>query len=733
MIQIHNPTGLESPMKTVASLLPFFQPKSIAVVGASRDSSSIGYRLLDTIVQGGFTGQIFPINPKATEILGFRTYSTVTEIPGTVELAVIAVPRDAVLSVVDECAAKGIKAVLVISAGFAEVGEAGKTLQQQLTQTVRAEGIRLIGPNCLGLLTTQPDVKLNATFVPVSVPTGSVAMSSDSGALGLAILARAAQAGIGISSFVSVGNRGDVSSNDLLEYWEQDPQTEVILLYLESFGNPRRFAQIAQRVSRTKPIVVVKGGRTAAGQRAAGSHTAALAADNIAVDALFGQTGVIRTETLEDMFHLVTALGHQPLPQGHRVGIVTNAGGPAILCSDMCESQGLCVPELSEKTQSQLASYLPSAASLANPVDMIASAGPADFEETIQVLMKSGEVDSLIVIYVAAEQTVAEQIPPVISSAVANARVHGTTSVPVLACFMPELPRKPQVNNSEIIPYYQFPEQPARALGKMAAYSRWRNQSVGHYSDYTDVDLVAAKTICAKALDSRGPGWLTTQETRSLLRAFRLPVSAGGVARTATEATTFAKQLGFPVAVKLASRQILHKTEFGGVHLNLTNAQEVRAAFESIRDKLASEGQSGAMEGVLVQPMIEGGTEVMVGVTHDSLFGHLLAFGLGGIHVEILGDVVFRVAPISDQDARQMIQSIRGSRLLSGYRGHPPADVGALEDLILRISHLVTHIPEVAEMDLNPIFALAPGEGCRIVDARIKVQSIGRLEFQTGA
>lgn len=711
---------------TAASLSPFFRPHAVAVVGASRDPAAIGHQLLDALVRGEFRGVVYPVNPKATTIRGLRAYPSVRELPEPVDLAVVAVPRDAVLGVVDDCAARGVRALVVISAGFAEVGREGTELQKRLVEKVRGYGMRLIGPNCLGLVSTDPDVRLNATFVPYFPPRGGVAMSSDSGALGLAALAVACRLGLGVSGCVSVGNRADVSSNDLLEYWEEDDATRVILLYLESFGNPRRFARIARRVSRRKPIIAVKAGRTRAGRRAAGSHTAALAAADVAVDALFHQTGILRAETLQEMFDLAAGLGSQPLPPGRRVAIVTNAGGPAILCADACEAAGLSVPELSEKTRTQLAAFLPRTASLGNPVDMIASATPEDFGRAIRTVLSSGEVDALIAIAVSTGTCEAGAAARAIAESAEAAHESSAVGKPVLACLMPEQAGLGLAGSrKEKVPCYAFPEAAARVLGKAAAYAEWRAQPLGKVPDFGDIDLPSARALCQGGLEKRGSGWLSTEETRVVLQAMRLPLAPGGVARTAEEAAALARRLGFPVAVKLASQRLTHKTEIGGVRLGLTDEAAVRQAFEEIRTRLARDGNVDAMEGVLVQAMIYGGTEVLVGMTHDPLFGPLVAFGLGGIHVEILGDVCFRVTPLTDHDASEMVRAIRGYRLFQGYRGHPAADVAALEDLLLRVSRLVEEVPEISELDLNPVFALPPGLGCRIVDARIALKPTG--------
>jgi acetyl coenzyme A synthetase (ADP forming)-like protein len=716
-------TEMRDRVSTTASLRPFFYPQSVAVIGASRAPSSIGYRIVEALAANGFHGSIYPVNPHASEICSLPAYPSIRDIPEPVDLAVVAVPRDAVLGVVDECAERGVKALVVITAGFAETGADGRALQQRLVEKVRGCGMRMVGPNCLGLLNTDPRVRLNASFSPFFPPPGSVAMSSQSGALGIAILALARRRRLGVSTFVSVGNKADVSSNDLLQFWEEDERTRVILLYLESFGNPRRFARIARRVGRTKPIVALKAGRSQSGTRAAGSHTAALAASDVAVDALFRQTGVIRAETVDEMFDFAAALGSQPLPRGRRVAIVTNAGGPGILCADACEAGGLSVSELSEATRSSLAAFLPPTASLANPVDMIASASPDHFRRAVETVLAASEVDSLIVIFIPVGVVKTEEVARAVGEGVAAARAAGHGMKPALACMMAEEDApNPLLLDSETIPVYAFPEAAGRALGKIAAYANWRAAPLGVIPNFTDIDSDKAREICVNALKARGAGWLSTEETRAVLAAMGLPLPPGGIAKTADEAAKLARAVGYPVALKLASHSIVHKTEIGAVRLNLSNENSVRRAFEEIRSRLARDGMLDAMDGVLVQPMILSGVEVMVGVTADPLFGPLIAFGLGGIHVEILGDVRFRITPLSDRDAAEMVREIRGFRLLEGYRGHPPADVAAIEEALLRVSRLVEEVPEIGELDLNPIFALPPGQGCSIADARIRVQ-----------
>ncbi|MEX2355473.1 MAG: GNAT family N-acetyltransferase, partial [Thermaerobacterales bacterium] len=709
---------------TVASLTPLLMPRAIAVIGASRNPAAIGYRVLQNLVSGGFQGPVYPVNPHAAAVGSIHAYPSVEDIPGPVDMAVIAVPSDRVLETVDACATKQIEALVVISAGFAETGEAGRQLQDRLAAKVRGHGMRMVGPNCLGLLNTDPQVSMNASFAPAFPAGGRVAMSSQSGALGLAILQYAEDVGLGMSSFISVGNKADVSGNDLLQYWEEDENTDLILLYLESFGNPRRFARIARRVGRSKPILAVKGGRTAAGLRAAGSHTAALAASDVAVDALFQQSGVIRADTLDDMFDTANLLAHQPLPAGKRVAVLTNAGGPGILCADACESAGLVLPPLSDATQAKLAEFLPAAASLENPVDMIASAGIDAYRRAIPILLADSEVDSLVVIHIPVGMSDVGQVAEALYAGVDAARGDGVDAAkPVLACVMEPRGRPSAMNGPEgqrQIPNYRFPESAARALARVTEYAVWRNAPEGMLVDLPGIDLSTVKDIVAAA----GPagGWLSAGDTRRVLTAMGMPVLPGGLARSEDDAAALAVQVGFPVAVKLTSSTMVHKTEFGGVRLNLNDDEEVRQAYRDIKQRIHELGRLDEMEGVLIQPMVTGGIELVIGSTEDPNFGPLVAFGLGGIHVEILSDVIFRITPLTDLDADRMIRGISGYPLLKGYRGHPPADIDAVRDLLLRVARLVEEVPEIAELDLNPVMALGPGQGCRIVDARVSVR-----------
>jgi acetyl coenzyme A synthetase (ADP forming)-like protein len=707
---------------TAASLRPMLEPRAVAVIGASRDPKSIGRRILDALVRAGFSGPIYPINPAATEVGGLHAYRSVREAPAGVDLAVVAVPRDRVLAVVDDCAGAGVRSLVVITAGYAEAGAEGVALQQELVERVRAYGMRMVGPNCMGLLNASPAMQLNASFSPIFPRPGHVGLSSQSGALGLAILALAASRGVGLSTFVSVGNKADVSGNDLLEYWEEDEGTRVILLYLESFGNPRRFARLARRIGRSKPIVAVKAGRTRGGSRAAGSHTAALAANDVAVDALFHQAGVIRADTIDEMFDVAACLDAQPLPAGRRVAIVTNAGGPGILAVDACESSGLEVAPFSAETRARLGAFLPHAASTTNPVDMIASAGPDEYRQAVEVALADSSTDALIVILAPVDTEQSAATVAAICQGIATARRGGATAKPILACIMAD-PGRPQPMDAagERIPAYAFPENAARALARISAYAEWRARPAGLLWGFDDIHAADARAICHGVLEARGDDWLTHDEVHRVLVAFGLPVVAGGVARNADEAAALGSVLGFPVAAKVVSPHVQHKSEIGGVCLNLHTQADVRRAFDDIQARARAAGVLDGIDGVLIQPMIAGGVETLVGVAVDRLFGPLIGFGLGGILVELLGDVRFRIAPLTDHDVDELLREVRGFPMLQGYRGQPPADVAALRDLLLRVSRLADEVPEIIELDLNPVVALPAGQGCRVVDARIRV------------
>jgi len=711
-------------LATAASLKPLLEPDAVAVIGASRERSSIGRRVLDAVLAARFQGQVYAVNPRASEVGGLTALASARDLPSGVDLAVVAVPAAAVLGVVDDCAAAGVKSLVVITAGFAEAGPEGRALQDRLTEKVRNHGMRMVGPNCMGLVNANPDVRLNASFSPIVPPGGRLGLMSQSGALGLAILQLATERQLGLSTFVSAGNKADVSGNDLLEYWEGDPSTGVILLYLESFGNPRHFARLARRIARQKPIVAVKSGRTRSGSLAASSHTAALAASDVAVDALFRQSGVIRADTLDEMFDIAACLDMQPLPRGRRIAVVTNAGGPGILAADACEAAGLALPELSDETKARVIAALPAMASVRNPVDMIASAGPVEYERTIEALLDAPEVDTLLVIFTPVELGRIPDVLAAIGAGVAAARRSAGAGKTVLACIFADAGHsRPLDSGRERIPTFVFPENAARALGKIATYAEWRAQPPALLWGFDDIRADEARAVCRDAAAARGDTWLSDDELRRVLESFGLPMAPGAMAKTSDEAASIAASIGFPVAAKLSASRLTHKTDIGGVKLSLRDEAEVRAAFDAVMAAgRAAAGDAGGVNGVLIQSMIAGGVETMMGIALDPLFGPLVAFGLGGVHVEVLGDVRFRLAPLTDRDVDELLHGIKGFRLLQGYRGHPAADLEALREVLLRLSCLADSVPEIIELDLNPVLALAPGLGCRIVDARVHVK-----------
>ena len=704
----------------VAALQSVLAPRSVAVIGASRRRGTVGGELFHNLLSSGFNGPVYPVNPAAEVVQSVLAYPSVLDVPGPVDLAVLAVPAPAVLGAASQCAEKGVRALVVISAGFAEIGPEGAQLQRALLQLCLQAGMRLVGPNCLGVLNTAPDVRLHATFGPSFPAAGRVGFLSQSGALGLAIVDYAGVIGLGLSSFVSVGNKADLSGNDLLRYWEQDPATDLILLYLESFGNPRKFARIARRVARSKPIVAVKSGRSVAGARASASHTGALlAASDVTVDALFHQAGVIRTDTLSELFDVASLLANQPVPAGQRVGIVTNAGGPGILCADACEAAGLHVAPLSERLQGALAAFLPKEAALANPVDLLAAAPVGHYRRAVELVAASGEVDAVIAIFIPPLVTA----PAAVSRAIQEAASAGPATVPVLTVLMSAQQVQPTESpggspGARAVPTYAFPEEAAHALARAARYGAWLAAPQGHAPNLPGLrrDEAAGLLAAAFARDA-GPRWLGPGEVAGLLACYGLPLVDWRTAPTAGQAGAAAVELGGPVALKAVAPTLLHKADAHGVRLGLEGAEEVTAAAQEMAQTVAAAGHE--VSGFLVQRMAGPGVELLVGVAHDALFGPVVACGAGGTTVELLGDVAVRLTPLTDLDAREMVRSLATFPLLDGYRGAPQADVAALEDVILRISALVEHHPEVAELDCNPV--IVGTAGATIVDARVRI------------
>lgn len=695
----------------IGAVRSFLAPSSVAMIGASRHHGTVGAETLHNLLAGGFAGSVYVVNPNAETIEGLHAYPSIGDIGEPVELAVILLPAPLVVAAARECAAAGVRALLVISSGFAERGPEGWARQRQLLEVCRDAGMRLIGPNCFGVFNTDPNVRLNATFAAHQPPPGRIGFLSQSGGIGIALMEAADRLDLGLSTFVSVGNKADISSNDLLQYWEHDPSTDVILLYLESFGNPRRFTRIARRVSAHKPILAVKSGRSAAGARASSSHTGALvSASDVSVDALFQQAGVIRADTIGALLDTAALLVSQPAPRGNRVAIVTNGGGPGILCADACQASGLAVPELSVDVRHKLAGFLAVDASLINPIDMQATAPPENYRKTIEVLVASGECDAVITLFVPPLMINAGDVAREIDAAARDAGEVTLASVFMVA----EQPARPPAGEPAAA-RFAFPENAVRAIADAARWSAWRERPVGVVPK-RERRSVEAASIIARAL-AAGREWLSPSEVAKLFACYGLPLIETRLVQTASEAAAFAAGFDGPVALKAVADQLMHKTEAGAVRLGLLGGDEVRAAARQERQAVEDAGLR--FEGFAVQPMAPNGVELLLGVVHDANFGPVLVCGAGGTRAELFGDLAVRITPLTDLDAREMLRSLRVYSLLDGFRGQPKCDTAAVEGVLLGLSLLVESHPEIAELDANPL--IASPTGAVIVDARVRV------------
>lgn len=690
----------------VASIRRILNPKSIAVVGASRTPGTIGFELIHNLIRGGFTGPVYPVNPNAESVGGIHAYPSVKSIPQAPDLALIAVPAEAVATTIDDCGEAGVGGLVIISAGFAELGAEGREVEANLIKAARGYGMRVVGPNCMGVANTNPAVRMNAIFAPAQAVPGNVAFMTQSGALGISLIDESTRRGIGISSFVSVGNKSDISGNDLLRYWESDDSTSVIALYLESFGNPRKFVRVASQVSKRKPIVAVKSGRSAAGARGALSHSAALATSDDVADLVLSRAGVIRVDTLEELFDTTQALASQPAPNGRRVAIVSNAGGPAILAADAAVAHGLLVPELSEQTQVTLRAFLPTAAATRNPVDIIASGSPDSLEHALDAVLEDPDIDAVLALYVPPLPDRDRVMLDAIARAAAN-HPDKTMLATVLAGA-----ETVQLDGRRV-PTYRFPESAVRALARMASYADWL-RATDTAVPARLVDRTAARKVVAEFLRSAPEGgWLDSTRTVALAAAAGLPLAETVTAGTLDEAVAAARRLGFPVVLKGAGRSIIHKTDLGAVRLSLADEAAVRRAGAEMGDRLGEQ-----LEGFVVQRMAPSGLELLAGLTTDPSFGPLVIFGAGGTAAELLRDRIVRPAPLTLGDPAQMVRSLRISPLLDGYRGVPKIDHAPIEELLIRVGQIADAIPEIVEIDLNPI--IATPSGLHVVDMRVR-------------
>jgi len=708
---------------SIASLRAFLNPKSVAVIGASRRPNTIGNFVFRNLIQQDFKGVVYPVNPNAEVIAAIKAYPSVLDIPGDIDLATIIVPAEKVQQIVEECAHKGAKGVVVFSSGFSDTGDPeGMERQDKLLKTIRSYGMRMLGPNCMGMVNTNPDINLNATFSPVFPPHGNIAFATQSGVLGSAILMYANSLNIGLSTFVSIGNRADISSNELLQYWEDDPDTDVVLLYLESFGNPRKFTRIARSITSKKPVVAVTSGRTSHQIRAITSQTAAMATDEAATEALFKQAGILRVDTLEDLFDTGSLLANQPLPSGKNMAIISNAGGPALLTAEACRARGLVVPALAEETVRQLKSILPTRANLSNPIDTSPEFSIEQYRDALKLLLEDDNIDIVVAIFIPPILRLTEEFAAIIKEVAPGFRQKGK---PLITSFLGLRGPRIELGSKEkgYVPSFAFPESTAGALSRALEFSQRLKKPVGKIPEFADINKEKAAGIIKSALEKSGRPqvWLDAESILGLLDCYGIKFVTLKLAKTPVEAAAAAEEIGCPVAVKILTTTIAQKTDVEGVILDCRAGDEVEKAFIRIAENMERIGKRNEMDGVIVQEMVQGGVEVIVGVTQHPSFGPLIMFGLGGVYVELFKDVTFSIHPLTDIDAHEMVRSVKAYQLLEGWRGSKRADIESIEELILRISAMVEDNPQILEMDLNPVKVLPEGDAYLVVDGRILV------------
>jgi len=693
-------------------------PKSIAVVGASNRPGSVGLAVFKNMLQAGYKGVLYPVNPTSRSILGVRAYPKIADIPDEVDLAVVIVPAQKVLGVADEAAKKGIKGIIVISAGFKEIGGHGVELEKKLVAFVKSHGIRLMGPNCLGIINTHPEVCMNASFSRRQPKAGNIAFISQSGALCTAVLDSASGRNIGFSKFVSFGNKGDINEIDFLSFLKDDPDTEVILMYLEDISDGHRFIKVAREITLEagKPILAVKSGRSEEGARAAASHTGSLAGSDATYDAIFLQGGIQRVESVNELFHYTQAFSLQPLPKGNRIAIITNAGGPGIMATDAAVRHGLELATFTEETHTRLREHLPPTASIHNPVDVIGDATHERYEAAIRVILDDEGVDSVIIILTPQAMT------DILETAEIITHVSKNTSKPILSSFMGLVDISEGVRYLEQhgVPNYFFPEAAARAMASMARFSQRieTRKSAKRKILHISADRDKATVLISEYLKDAEKCYLPEKESAKILECYGFPLLKSRVVRDISEIDAAIEDIGLPVAMKIDSRDIVHKTDAGGVRLKINSAEDARQSYEDIIKNAMKYNSTARIDGVLVEQMAKGGVEVILGATRDPRFGPMCMFGLGGIFVEAMKDVTFRLAPMEEISAEIMIRSIKAYRVLQGVRGIPPSDIEAVKDCILRLSQMVTDHPEINELDINPLIVYAEGKGCVVADSR---------------
>ncbi len=692
----------------------FFNPSSVAVVGASQNTAKIGYEILNNIVRYGYSGDVYPINPTAKEILGYKAYPDLVSVPSKIDVAVVAVPAGKVMDVLEQCGKKKVDSVVIITAGFKETGPHGARLEQELVTRSRELGIRVVGPNCLGIIDTTST--LNASFAAGMPLAGHIGFFSQSGAMCVAILDWALGENVGFSRFVSLGNKMDISETEIMLSMGQDENTRVILGYLESIEDGPRFMKAARQVSKTKPIIIIKSGTTGAGAKAASSHTGALAGSDHAYRAAFKQSGIIRAESMRSLFGYAMAFASQPLPRGPSLAIITNSGGPGILAADACDRSSLHLVPTKKETADRLREFLPPSASVYNPIDIIGDASHERYNKTLEVVLKDDLIHTVLILLTPTAAVDAEAVARGIVSLAKDA------DKPIITVFMGErgVRGARKILQDHAIPSYNYPEDSITALDAMLSYRRWREKPERQYRHF-EADTRKVREIFASVVKQHRHD-LIESEAREILKAYRFKLPESRIAKTTKGAVRAASEIGYPVVMKIASPDVLHKSDMGGVRVGIENEAMVEEAFFDITSNIQLRQPEARILGVMVQEMVPQGKEVILGITRDMQFGPMIMFGLGGIYVEVLKDVAFRIAPLSVESADAMIRDIRSFPLLRGVRGEPPADIDAIRDALLRLSQMAIDFPEIIEADINPLLVRPEGLGAVAVDTRITIQ-----------
>lgn len=692
------------------------RPKAIAVIGASTKPHTIGSDIMKRLQEYKFTGKIYPVNPKGGIIEGIESYTSVLDIPGEVDLALIIIPAKFVNQTLDECNQKGIKGICVISAGFKESGAEGAQMEKDLAAKLEEHGMRCVGPNCLGVVNTHPDIRMDGCFAETLPERGHIGFVSQSGALGGGILNILKDLNLGFAQFISIGNQADINAETAIEYWENDDDVQQMLLYMESIANPDNFRKLATRISKKKPILALKAGRSAAGASAASSHTGSLAGADKAANALLMQSGVIREYSLKNLFSTAKVFANCPIPKGDRVAIITNSGGPGIMATDAVCEYGLQMAQISDATKETLRSFLPAAASVKNPIDMIASAPIEHYKQTLETVIAEDNVDMIMVIYL---PFLGLKDIDVAKALIEIKAKH--PEKPVIGVFMTTSDFFLKISEMDVnMPFFMYAEEAADGFNRLNQQRKWMERPEGKLPSY-DVDKAKVEKIIKQSL-AEGRDQLTTLESIDVLDAYRIRACKYGLATDEEEVARLGNEIGYPVVMKMTSKTTSHKTDVGGVRVNIQSEEDLRAQYQDLMAKLEEKGLLEGLEGVIIQEMVKGNREMVCGIATDPQYGPMMMFGLGGVFIEVLKDVTFRMAPLTDIDAIEMIKSVKSYKLLEGARGTKPAQIDQIQETLLRLSQLVSDFKFIDELDINPLLiSEKTGEGIA-VDGRIKVR-----------